>query len=134
MLLVWSPTNALSLGRWAPNDYDNENSQLTPDWWGDGRLKILSINDLGQPGFPKCLIVNDLDSATGQVVDSQQLTTRKIIQIKFDFITLCPYVVSMKARKTKTPKLRLQILFTKARPHKDKSRYSRKAKHVKLWA
>jgi len=35
----------------------------------------------------------------------------------------------MKNKKAKTPKLRLQILFTKARPHKDKSKYSRRVKH-----
>ncbi len=36
--------------------------------------------------------------------------------------------------KVKTPKIRLQVLFTKARPHKDKSKYSRKAKHRKQYA
>ena len=40
----------------------------------------------------------------------------------------------MKIRKAKTPKIRLQVLFTKARPHKDKSKYTRKAKHAKRYA
>ena len=31
------------------------------------------------------------------------------------------------------PKIRLKILFTKARPHKDKSKYNRKQKHRKDW-
>jgi len=65
--------------------------------------------------------------------DSLLFGARKKSENKFDFSALCPYVVSMKARKTKTPKLRLQILFTKARPHSDKSRYSRKAKHTKSY-
>lgn len=40
----------------------------------------------------------------------------------------------MKNKKSKAPKLRLQVLFTKARPHKDKSKYNRKPKHRKAWA
>ena len=39
----------------------------------------------------------------------------------------------MKVRKTKTPKIRLQVLFTKARPHKDHSKYNRKLKHKKTY-
>lgn len=39
----------------------------------------------------------------------------------------------MKVRKTKTPKIRLKVLFTKARPHKDNSKYNRKPKHIKAY-
>ncbi len=39
----------------------------------------------------------------------------------------------MKVRKTKTPKIRLQVLFTKSRPHKDQSKYNRKPKHKKTY-
>ncbi len=40
----------------------------------------------------------------------------------------------MKNKKPKAPKLRFQVLFTKARPHKDKSKYDRKPKYRKAWA
>ena len=43
------------------------------------------------------------------------------------------YYIYMKTRKTKTPKIRLQVLFTKARPHKDHSKYNRKLKHKKTY-
>ena len=34
--------------------------------------------------------------------------------------------------KAKTPKIRLQVLFTKARPHANKSKYNRTKKHKKM--
>jgi len=37
-------------------------------------------------------------------------------------------------RTKKAPKLRLKVLFTKARPHKDKTLYTRKPKHKVAWA
>ena len=39
----------------------------------------------------------------------------------------------MKARKTKTLKIRCKVLFTKSRPHKDHSKYNRKPKHIKAY-
>ncbi len=38
----------------------------------------------------------------------------------------------MKPKKTKPAKFRSKVLFTKARPHKDKSKYDRKPKHRKV--
>jgi len=34
------------MGLGAPNDYVTQSKQLTPDWRGYGRLKILIINEL----------------------------------------------------------------------------------------
>tara|TARA_Y100000287_G_C14225827_1_gene358962 strand:- start:1080 stop:1313 length:234 start_codon:yes stop_codon:yes gene_type:complete len=49
-------------------------------------------------------------------------------------ITQKPVIlIYMKARKVKTPKIRLQVLFTKSRPHKDHSKYNRKIKHKKSY-
>jgi len=80
--------------------------------------KSIIINNLWQPGPRKSLIFSNLQ---------QNAYKRHFFLV---YLGKARYYIYMKVRKTKTQKLRLEVLFTKSRPHKVKTKtLHRKLKH-----